>query len=453
LGDIHRFTLKGKRLVLDVESNALFEFDPLAWQALDLLEQGCSENEITDKLFSSFGDRAVRIALKEIDLLKKEGLLYSDARESVAGVPARVKAICLFAADCCNLSCRYCFVEQNRPGRNRTLMSAEVGQAAVDFLLEASDPRRRCEIDFFGGEPLLNWPVVRKITRYAREKSAARGKEFAFTLTTNGALLTPQIAACMEDEGFAAVLSLDGRKEVHDRMRFFSDGSGSYRKVVPRIRDYVSSNPRGGYYIRGTYTRFNLDFCRDVEHLYQLGFRRISMEPVVAPRDPDYALKEEDLPRLEQEYEKLLDFYLYCQNEDDPFSFFHFSVDLDRGPCLPKRLAGCGAGREYLAVTAAGFIYPCHQLAGREDLKMGHVFETTDNSMSLPAAFIPAGPRLGSCQRCWARYHCGGGCRAASYLNGDHSAPYYLECVLQRKRLECALFLHAVKGGAQWRKT
>lgn len=433
--------------MLDVESNALHEFDQAAWQALALLEQGHNDAEIVGRLTPRIGLEAAAGALREIRYLEQEGLLYSPAKEGKGSAPARVKALCLFAADSCNLSCRYCFVEQGRPKPVTALMSAAVGMAAVDFLLQASGSRRHCEIDFFGGEPLLNWPAVQEIAAYAREQSAARGKEVAFTLTTNGMLLTPQVAAYLQQEGFAAVLSLDGRRAVHDLMRPLKGGTGSYSTVVPRIRDYVASKPRGGYYIRGTYTRFNLDFCGDVEHLYDLGFRNLSMEPVVAPPQLDYALREEDLPRLEQEYEKLLDFYLACRASSDPFSFFHFAVDLDKGPCLPKRLAGCGAGREYLAVTADGAIYPCHQLAGREELKMGYVFEGDYTALSFPASFMPAGPLRGRCRACWARYHCGGGCRAASYLNGDPGEPYHLECVLQRKRLECALYLHAVKGG------
>ncbi|MBS3943396.1 MAG: thioether cross-link-forming SCIFF peptide maturase [Dethiobacter sp.] len=446
---MHRFSLKGRRLVLDVESNALHEFDQVAWQALELLEQGYAEAEINGRLALHFGEQAVAGALSEIHRLKQEGLLYSEARASGAGAPARVKALCLFIAESCNLICRYCFVQQNRKKPAKALMSAEVGSAAVDFLIAASGERRRCEIDFFGGEPLLNWPVLREITAYARKKSAARGKEFAFTLTTNGELLTPQLAACLEEEGFAAVLSLDGRSAVHDRMRLIPGGGGSYQRVLPRILSYTASDPRGGYYIRGTYTRFNLDFCRDVEHLYALGFRRLSLEPVVAAPDRDFALREEDLPCLEREYENLLDFYLDCRAAGDPFSFFHFNVDLDRGPCLPKRLSGCGAGQEYLAITADGSIYPCHQLAGREELKMGRLLGKNCGALSSPAAFIPPGPLKGRCRDCWARYHCGGGCRAASYLNGDPAEPYHLECALQRKRLECALYLHAVKEDAR----
>lgn len=433
--------------MLDVESNALHEFDQAAWQALELLEEGHGDVEIIDRLTPRFGPEAAAGALGELHYLEKEGLLYSGAKEGTASVPARVKALCLFAADNCNLSCRYCFVEQGRPEPAAVLMSAAVGKAAVDFLLQASGPRRRCEIDFFGGEPLLNWPAVQEIAAYAREQSAARGKEIAFTLTTNGMLLTPQVAAYLGREGFAAVLSLDGRPAVHDLMRPLNSGGGSYSTVLPRIRDYVASKPAGGYYIRGTYTRRNIDFCRDVEHLYAQGFRNISMEPVVAPPDLDYALREENLPRLEQEYENLLDFYLGCRAAGDPFSFFHFAIDLEQGPCLPKRLSGCGAGREYLAVTADGSVYPCHQLAGREELKMGHVLEGGPTALSFPDTFIPAGPLQGRCRTCWARYHCGGGCRAASYLNGNPGEPYLLECALQRKRLECALYLHALKGG------
>ena len=262
-------------------------------------------------------------------------------------------------------------------------------------------------------------------------------------MTTNGLLLSPRVGDDLEREGFYTILSLDGRAMVHDRMRVRPDGGGSYSAVLPRLRAYTARQPRGGYYVRGTYTRFNKDFTRDIEHLYEQGFRYISMEPVVTAPEFDYALRESDLPELEQEYEKLAAFCLQCRAAGDPFLFFHFAIELEKGPCLAKRLSGCGAGREYLAVTADGSIYPCHQLAGRPELCMGNVLEPESFNPVPPASFVPAGPLQGRCGECWARYFCGGGCRAASYLNGTPNQPYALECALQRKRLECALYLHA----------
>jgi uncharacterized protein len=449
LGEIHRFFFKDKYLVLDVESDALHEFDPPARRALELLEQGVEPAKTRRLLTGEFGEAAAAKAPAEIALLQKEGMLWSGGRQAPESAAPRVKALCLFATDNCNLSCRYCFANKERPAaaHGRGAMSAAVGKAAVDFLLLAAGPRRHCEIDYFGGEPLLNWPVIKAVTAYARERSAALSKEIAFTITTNGLLLTPEIAGFLEEESFAAVLSLDGRPAVHDLMRPLAGGGGSYPKALPRLQSYTGRRPRGGYYIRGTYTRHNLDFCRDVEHLYNLGFRNISMEPVVAPPGADYALRETDLPRLEREYENLVEFYLACRAAGDPFVFYHFAIDLERGPCLSKRLSGCGAGREYLAVTPDGSLYPCHQLAGLPELKMGSVLEPEKFQAAPPAGFIPAGPLQGRCRSCWARYHCGGGCRAASYLNGEPGEPYPLECALQRKRLECALYLHAVQNG------
>lgn len=446
MGEIHRFTYKDKRLVLDVESNALYEFEPPAWRALELLDQGFAPADTRRLLAADFGGAAAGGACAEIDFLKKEGKLWSTGREATAGARPLVKALCLFATEHCNLDCRYCFVNSGRAGAapGKRAMSAAVAKAAVDFLLRVSGTRRRCEVDYFGGEPLLNWPVLKEVTAYARAASAARGKEIAFTLTTNGLLLTAEIATYLEQEAFAAVLSLDGRPSVQDRMRPRAAGKGdSYGETLARLQEYIARQPRGGYYIRGTYTRRNLDFCRDVEHLYRQGFRHISMEPVVAPPEEDYALREADLPRLEREYDNLVEFYLACRDAGDPFSFFHFAIDLEQGPCLPKRLSGCGAGREYLAITPDGSIYPCHQLAGLPQLKMGHVLDADHFSPTLPEGFIPAGPLQEPCSLCWARYYCGGGCRAAAYLNGNPGEPYPLECALQRKRLECALYLQA----------
>lgn len=451
LADIHAFSYKDKYLVLDVESGALHEFDTPARRALELFEQGIAPEQAGHLLAAEADKTAAGEALAEIACLVDAGLLWSAGHRVSQDLAPVVKALCLFATDRCNLSCRYCFVNNSRQEPARAegggAMSTLVGRAAVDFLLCASGARRHCEIDFFGGEPLLNWPVLREITAYARERSAACQKEIAFTLTTNGLLLTPEIADSLEQESFAVVLSMDGRPSVHDRMRTLRRGRGSYRKTLPRLKSYTLRDPRGGYYIRGTYTRHNLDFCRDVEHLYEQGFRNISMEPVVASPDAGYALREADLPHLEEEYDRLVDFYLACVEAGDPFNFFHFEIDLENGPCLPKRLSGCGAGREYLAVTPDGSIYPCHQFTGMPRLKMGRVQEPENFDSTLPAGFIPSGPLEGSCRQCWARYHCGGGCRAASYLNGKPGEPYPLECALQRKRLECALYLRAVLDG------
>lgn len=443
MGSIHKFTLNGKKLVFDVESGALHEFDAAAWRALDLIEAGLDEAAAVEAMRPEFGAEAAAGALAEIKKLKDEGLLWSEPRRPAGGAAPRVKALCLFLSEDCNLSCRYCFVEGGLRPPARKHMSEAVGRAAIDFLIKVSGPRAHCEVDFFGGEPLLNFSALQGITAYARRAFAAAGKEIAFTVTSNGLLLSPAVGDYLEREGFYTILSLDGRAEVHDRMRRRPGGGGSYSAVLPRLRAYTERQPAGGYYVRGTYTRHNKDFTRDVEHLYAQGFCYISLEPVVAAPGVDYALRESDLPELEREYEKLAAFYLQCRAAGDPFQFFHFAIDLEQGPCLEKRLSGCGAGLEYLAVTADGSIYPCHQLAGRPELCMGNVLEPESFNPELPPTFVPAGPLQGRCRECWARYFCGGGCRAASYLNGTPGEPYPLECALQRKRLECALYLHA----------
>ncbi|HOB86460.1 MAG TPA: thioether cross-link-forming SCIFF peptide maturase [Bacillota bacterium] len=441
LSTLHLFKLKDKYLALDVESGALHQCDEVSFRLLELMEAGRTGAEAASLLAPELGEREVQEALGEIEQLKEQGLLWSEKDVLPENGEPLVKALCLFITDQCNLGCRYCFVP---PGARH--MSAAVGKAAVDFLLEQSGPRRHCEIDYFGGEPLLNWETVMEVTAYAREEGRRRGKEIAFTLTTNGLLLEAPVREYLARENFAVVLSLDGRPEIHNAMRPRRGGGESYRQVLRNLQEYVALDPPGGYYIRGTYTRRNLDFLEDIRHIYQQGFRFISLEPVVAPEEMEHALSREDLPRLREQYLALTEFCLECARKGDPFLFFHFAVNLDQGPCVYKRLSGCGAGREYLAVAADGSLYPCHQFVGRPEFKLGHLLERPPLDRTRMESFPAAGPHRGKCRQCWARYHCGGGCQAAAFLNGNPEEPYALECALQKIRLECALYLQASLG-------
>ena len=445
---VHLFEINGQQLVLDVESDTLHRVDNLAAEVISLLDDGYSGDSIPEILAGRYPRWEAAEAVEEVEGLRNRGLLWARAEERPgAGKPA-VKALCLNVAHTCNLSCRYCFAAEGSYGQDKGLMTADVGRSAIDFLLENSNGRKRLEVDYFGGEPLLNLDVVKEVTDYARRRGEENGVEFGFTLTTNGLLLNKEVAAYLQDEGFSVVLSLDGRPEVHDGMRRFPGGAPSYEAVKDRLLNFLHLWGGSYYYVRGTYTRYNRDFSRDVAHLADLGFQRISLEPVVADPAEEWALTEEDLPLLNDEYLRLADLYLQYRREGRPFDFFHFAVDLDRGPCVYKRLSGCGAGEEYLAVTPTGDLYPCHQLIGDRSLCLGNVGDRSAFGDKFvppsPEVFPPAGPLSNQCRFCWARYHCGGGCRAAAKLvNGCFETPNELECALQKTRLECALYIKA----------
>jgi uncharacterized protein len=353
-----------------------------------------------------------------------------------------VKALCLHVAHDCNLRCRYCFAGTGAFGGSREMMSLDTGKAALDFLFKASKNRIHIEVDYFGGEPLMNGDVLKALIAYARQKSAAQGKVAKQTLTTNGTLLSDEMLHFLNDHEVSLILSLDGRKEIHDHMRPSASGKGSYDQILPRLKAAVHTRHHDNYYLRGTFTRWNLDFCNDVRHLLEAGFRMISLEPVVASPGDAYALKEEDVPAIEREYEKLAHLWLEKNNLGEGFRFFHFNVDLNQGPCLPKRLSGCGAGREYMAVAPNGSLYPCHQFVGDEAFQIGNVFKgilhpDIGNTFRMTHVLSKS-----ACRACWARFYCGGGCHAnAWHQNGALDQPYAIGCRLERKRLECAIFL------------
>lgn len=438
------------KLVADVNSGAVHVFDDAAFDVLEYYKQ-CSREEISDKLAAKYGTARVEEAYEEIKALEGMEQLFSDdpLADWLPEVETKpvVKALCLHVSHDCNLRCKYCFAATGDFGVKRTLMSAGTGKKAIDFIIEASGNRRNLEIDFFGGEPLMNFEVVKEITAYAEEKGRERNKNFRFTLTTNALLLNEENKKFINEHMGNIVLSIDGRQQVNDRMRFRVDGSGCYDAILPKIKDMADSRGQDKYYVRGTFTRENLDFSEDVLHLADQGFKQISVEPVVAGKDSGYDIREEDLPVLFEEYEKLALEYVKRHKEGNGFNFFHFMVDLSQGPCAIKRLKGCGSGHEYVAVTPEGDIYPCHQFVGMDDFKIGNVNSGPDLNKSTVDRFKSANINNNeACRSCWAKFYCSGGCAANAYqFNGDIGKPYAIACELEKKRLECSLWIKAME--------
>ncbi|MDD4587744.1 MAG: thioether cross-link-forming SCIFF peptide maturase [Heliobacteriaceae bacterium] len=432
----------------DVNSGSLHRFDLAAKLVLDTLAAVRGDGEaVQDRLAGSFTQGVIEEILAELGDLEAKGLLFTDdalARQYAGCRPVgepTVKALCLHVAHDCNLCCRYCFAGTGPFGGDRSLMSPDIGRQAIDFLLRNSQGRQQIEIDFFGGEPLLNFTVVQELVRYAKERSARAGKSLKLTLTTNGVLLDADVGRFLNAEGLAVVLSLDGRPVVHDRMRPDWQGRGSYQDVVANLQAFVRSRPDGEYYVRGTFTRFNPDFARDALHIHDLGFNNLSVEPVVASPKAHYALCPEDLPLLDEQYRELAEASSRYAQAGRPFNFFHFQLDLAGGPCLAKRLSGCGAGFEYLAVAPNGDLYPCHQFVGREKFRLGHIttgFHKMDTSGQFQQAHIY---NKQGCSACWARFLCSGGCHANNVAaTGDLLVPARLGCDLARLRLKWALY-------------
>ena len=436
---IHKFSMGGKNIVLDVNSGAVHVVDKLVFDMLDYVQVPLSR----EMPFS--GDE--KEAYAEILELYDNGLLFSEevTNLDIARLHrnAPVKALCLHVAHDCNLRCGYCFADTGEYRGGRELMSAEIGKKAIDFVIENSQKRRNIEIDFFGGEPLMNFEVVKEIVEYARQKEKLCNKVFRFTLTTNGVLLDDEKLRYINEYMSNLVLSLDGRKEVNDRMRKTVSGTGSYDLILPKLKKAADSRGQKNYYLRGTFTRHNLDFAEDVFHIADLGFKQISVEPVVAENEKDFAIKNEDLPQIFEEYEKLAKEYL-----KNSFTFFHFMLELQSGPCIIKRMSGCGAGSEYLAISPSGDIYPCHQFVGNKEFYMGNV---NHDGYNHEIRDIFANTNLYTkhgCSECWAKFHCSGGCHANAYsFNKDINKPYGIACEMEKKRVECALFIEAEKAG------
>ena len=449
---IHRYQKKGLNFVLDVNSGAVHLLDDISYAVSGLIDENMTEKcpESVVEALPQYAADDVREAYGELYELKKAGQLFAEddyidvSRYIPVGAP--VKALCLHVAHDCNLRCKYCFASTGDFGQGRKIMPPEVAKKAIDFVIAHSGKRRNIEVDFFGGEPLMAWDTVTQTVDYARSIEEQHGKKFRFTITTNGLLLDEDKRRYINENMDNCVLSLDGRREVNDEFRKTVAGTGSYDTIVPKFKALVDErDPNLDYYARGTFTSHNLDFANDVLSIADAGFDRLSVEPVTADPGCGYDLTEDDLPKIEAEYDRLTDIMLERKKEGKPFTFFHFMVDLDQGPCVVKRLRGCGAGYEYVAVTPDGDIYPCHQFVGKEEFKQGSVL---DQSFDMDIAQKFAGMNIYSrpkCQKCWAKFYCSGGCSAANYnMNHDMNDSYDLGCEMERKRLECAIYLKAM---------
>ena len=441
---IHCFTINGINLVLDVGSGSLHQVSDATLAVLQTVD--------LQKLLQTPASSRSEIEAEICTLIEKKQLFVPDNMPAVdSHMQMRkpvVKALCLHMAHDCNLRCRYCFAGDgtyNVSELDRGLMPLDVGKKALDFLINNSGKRRNLEVDFFGGEPMLNFDVVKELVAYGRKREVEAGKKFRFTLTTNGLLLSDNEYINQNFDN--VVLSLDGRQNVHDNMRPNLAGKGSYEQIYPKIKALADSRNHANYYVRGTFTRNNLDFAADVIHLADIGFKQISIEPVVAPPEADYSLREQDLPKLFDEYEKLANLLIEYEKQGKGFHFFHFTMAMDGGPCLAKRVTGCGAGSEYLAVTPSGQLYPCHQFVGNSDFYLGDL-DTGIIKQGIVESFakchVFAKPE---CTSCWARYYCSGGCMANAYNSyGDILKPDKISCELQKKRIECALYLLALRA-------
>ena len=458
---IHQYINNGFHIIMDVNSGSVHSVDPVMYDAVEIVAESVPElaepqplpaevaEEVKERLSPTYGEAEVLEALEEIQyLIDAEELLTTDQyHDYVVDFKKRktvVKALCLHIAHDCNLACQYCFAEEGEYHGRRALMSFEVGKKALDFLIANSGNRRNLEVDFFGGEPLMNWEVVKQLVEYGRSKEKEYNKNFRFTMTTNGVLLNDEIMEYCNREMSNVVLSLDGRKEVNDKMRPFRGGKGSYDLIVPKFRKFAEMRGDRDYYVRGTFTRHNLDFSKDVMEFADLGFRSMSIEPVVAAPEEEYAIREEDLPQIMEEYDRLAEEYLKRKKEGRGFNFFHFNIDLNQGPCVAKRLSGCGSGTEYLAVTPWGDLYPCHQFVGQEEFLLGNVDTGVTNERIRDEFKLCNVYAKDKCRDCFARFYCSGGCAANSYnFHGSITDAYDIGCAMQKKRIECAIMLKA----------
>ena len=441
---IHKFKQGNDFILLDVESGAVHIIDEIIFDILDTFD-GQNDSEVIAALEKKYPPAEISEALEELhELIDAEELFAPEINLPPTFKSfGLVKSLCFMVAQDCNLRCKYCFGDGGSFGGERAVMSEEVGRAAVDFIIKNSGIRKHCEIDFFGGEPLLNFRTVKAVTEYVREREKETGKIFKLTLTTNGILLDEKKISWLNENNISLVLSLDGRKKIHDAMRPDISGKGSYDRVIKNFKNLVESRGGENYYLRGTYTNKNLDFASDVLSMADEGFDILSVEPVVLKNSP-LALTEKDLPKIFSEYDELTEIYLNRRKEGKEFFFFHFNVDLDNGPCVAKRLSGCGAGHEYFAVAENGDLYPCHQFVGREKYKLGNIFGGVDENSKHWTKYFRESHVLNKpkCKNCWAKFFCSGGCHAnADLFHGDIREPYELGCEIQKKRLECAIYI------------
>ena len=449
---IHKYKLSGYNVLLDTNSGGVHIVDDLTYDLLDNVqppfEDTCPQ-KIIDKLGKIYNKDDITECYDEIVSLYNDKILFSEddyEKFALTSVASPIKAMCLHVSHDCNLRCKYCFAATGDYHEGRMLMSLETGKKALDFLIEKSGDRKFLEVDFFGGEPTLNFDVVKQLVEYGRSREAEANKKFRFTITTNGILLTDDMIEFINKEMNNVVLSIDGRKEVNDRVRVRADGTGSYDRILPNFKKVVETRGKDkDWYVRGTYTKYNLDFSNDVMHLYEQGFDQISVEPVMADPSMPYAITQADLPRIFDEYEELMKKITEIRDSGKFINFFHFMLDLDQGPCAIKRLRGCGCGNEYVAVTPNGDIYPCHQFVGNEEYKMGSLNDGSfndDMKAEFAAAHVYSKPE---CKKCWAKFYCSGGCNANNYIYaGDIHNAYKLSCEIQKKRLECAILMKAL---------
>ena len=454
---IHAYKMNGYNIILDQNSGCVHSVDDVAYDIITMYEDK-SKDEIKAFILDKYKDKEdvneeeIDFCFNDIDELIKDGRLFAkDTFEDVAkefkkrqGV---VKAICLHVAHDCNLACKYCFAGKGEYDGPKGLMSFETGKRALDFLIEQSGTRKNLEVDFFGGEPLMNWEVCKKLVEYGREQEKIHNKNFRFTLTTNGLLINDDVIEFCNREMGNVVLSLDGRKSTNDAMRVSRNGSGSYDLIINKFKKFADSRNQENYYMRGTYTHNNLDFSKDIIHMADMGFKELSIEPVVCSPDEPYALKDSDLPTLKEQYQILADEMLKRYRKGNGFTFYHYMIDLDAGPCIVKRVSGCGVGTEYLAVTPSGELYPCHQFVGDEKFLLGNIWDGITNKQVLEQFENCNVYSHKECKDCFAKLYCSGGCAANAYhTTGSVNGIYEFGCELHRKRIECAIMLKVAEA-------
>lgn len=446
---VHCYKNNGYNIVLDSNSGSVHAVDEVAFEVIDKYESR-SKEEIILELCAKYPEITaddIEEIFQDIEELKKEGKLFSedkfkDLQIDIKARPTQLKALCLHIAHDCNMCCKYCFAGEGEYSGDRSLMSFEVGKRALDFLIEQSGSRKNLEVDFFGGEPLLNFDVVKQLVAYARSIEKEKGKNFRFTLTTNGVLLNDEVMEWANKECYNVVLSLDGRKETNDRMRRTRNDKGTYDLILPKFQKMAKERNQQGYYIRGTYTHYNTDFANDILHLADLGFEQLAMEPVVTDPKMDYALQESDIPKLKDQYDLLAKEMCKRNREGKGFTFFHYMIDLEGGPCIYKRISGCGVGTDYMAVTPWGDLYPCHQFVGDDKFLLGNVFDGVKNTDIVNEFKLCNVYSREACQDCFAKLYCSGGCSANAYhTTGKITGTCDMSCELHRKRVENAIMI------------
>ena len=454
---VHQYKLNGYNIVLDTCSGSVHTVDEVAYDIIEMYKTH-SESEIVSVILEKYSHlpdvtkEEILLCIEDVKALEESGKLFSEDKFEELAYNFKnnskvIKALCLHVAHSCNLACSYCFAGQGKYHGKDALMSFETGKRAFDFLIENSGTRRNLEVDFFGGEPLLNWEVVKQLVEYARSIEKEKNKNFRFTLTTNGVLIDDEVIEFANKEMSNVVLSLDGRKDVHDKFRVDYAGKGSYDKILPGFKKLVESRNGQNYYMRGTFTHFNTDFTNDIFHMADLGFKELSMEPVVCSPDSPSALTDEDLPVLFEQYEILAKEMIRRRKKGDGFTFYHYMLDLKNGPCIYKRISGCGSGTEYMAVTPKGELYPCHQFVGEEEYCLGNIWDGVKKPEVQDKFRLCNAYSREECRDCWAKLYCSGGCAANSYhATGSVNGIYKYGCELFKKRIECAIMMNIAEA-------